>query len=390
MNFDTPIERRNTHSTKWDMMEALYGVPAEDGISMWVADTDFQAPEHVLKRLHELADHGVFGYSNIDGDYRKAIQWWMENRHGWQIDTDMIFTTTGLCNAVALCLDTYTQPGDGVVLFTPVYHAFARVTRTAGREVVECPLVDNDGRYEMDFDAYDAQMTGNAKVVILCSPHNPGGRVWTQEELQGVADFCARHDLLLISDEIHHDLVYPGAKHIAMPLAAPEVLPRLVMLTAPSKTFNVAGLHTGNVIIPDAALRAKFAARMSALALSPNTVGQFVAEACYSPEGAAWVDAQVAYLDENRKLFDEVVNAIPGLKSMTLESTFLAWVDFSGTGMEPSEFTARVEKQAQIAANHGDTFGSGGESFLRFNLGTQRARIQDAAERLREAFSDLQ
>lgn len=390
MNFDTPIERRNTHSTKWDMMEALYGVPAEDGISMWVADTDFQAPEHVLKRLHELTDHGIFAYSTIDSDYRKAIQWWMENRHGWQIDTDMIFTTTGLCNAVALCLDTYTQPGDGVVLFTPVYHAFARVTRTAGREVVECPLVNNDGRYEMDFDAYDAQMTGTEKVVILCSPHNPGGRVWTQAELQGVADFCARHDLLLISDEIHHDLVYPGAKHIAMPLAAPEVLPRLVMLTAPSKTFNVAGLHTGNVIIPDAALRAKFAARMSALALSPNTVGQFVAEACYSPEGAAWVDAQVAYLDENRKLFDEVVNAIPGLKSMTLESTFLAWVDFSGTGMEQSEFTARVEKAAQIAANHGDTFGSGGESFLRFNLGTQRARIQDAADRLREAFSDLQ
>jgi cystathionine beta-lyase len=242
----------------------------------------------------------------------------------------------------------------------------------------------------MDFDAYDAQMTGNEKVVILCSPHNPGGRVWTQEELQGVADFCARHDLLLISDEIHHDLVYPGARHIAMPLAAPEVLPRLVMLTAPSKTFNVAGLHTGNVIIPDATLRAKFAARMSALALSPNTVGQFVAEACYSPEGAAWVDAQVAYLDENRKLFDEVVNAIPGLKSMNLESTFLAWVDFSGTGMEQSEFTARVEKAAQIAANHGDTFGSGGESFLRFNLGTQRARIQEAADRLREAFSDLQ
>ncbi|MBE1285887.1 MAG: putative C-S lyase [Rhodobacteraceae bacterium] len=390
MNFDDLIERRGTYSTKWDMMESLYGVPSDTGLSMWVADTDFQAPPNVMQRLRDVTEHGVFGYTNVDGDYRKAIQWWMANRHGWQIETDMIFTATGLCNGVALCLDTYTQPGDGVVLFTPVYHAFARVTRNAGREVVECPLVNNDGRYEMDFDAYDALMTGSERLVILCSPHNPGGRVWTQEELQGVADFCKRHDLLLISDEIHHDLVFPGHTHIPMANVDPDILPRLLMLTAPSKTFNVAGLHTGNVIIPDPALRAKFAARMTALALSPNSVGQFVAQSCYSPEGAEWVDAQVAYLDENRKLFDAAIADIPGLNSMELESTFLAWVDFDGTGMTPAEFTRRVEQEARIAANHGDTFGTGGETFLRFNLGTQRTRIEKACSRLREAFADLQ
>ncbi|WP_406647948.1 PatB family C-S lyase [Aliisedimentitalea scapharcae] len=390
MNFDTPIERRNTYSTKWDKMESIYGVSADEGVSMWVADTDFQAPPHVLNRLQEIVTHGVFGYASIEEDYRKAIQWWMANRHGWDIDTSMIFTTTGLCNAVALCLDTYTQPGDGVVLFTPVYHAFARVTRAAGRDVVECPLVNNDGRYEMDFDAYDAQMTGSEKMVILCSPHNPGGRVWTRAELQGVADFCKRHDLLLISDEIHHDLVYPGHTHIPMPNVDPDILPRLIMLTAPSKTFNVAGLHTGNVIIPDADLRARFSARMTALALSPNSVGQFVAQACYSPEGADWVDAQVAYLDGNRQLLDAAIAEIPGLKSMHLESTFLSWIDFADTGMEQAEFTARVEKQAKIAVNHGTTFGTGGETFLRFNIGTQRANIETACARLRDAFADLQ
>jgi len=357
---------------------------------MWVADTDFQAPPNVLARLQEITDHGILAYTNNEDEYRAAITWWMATRHDWKIDPSWIFTTTGLVNAVALCLDTYTQPGDDIVLFTPVYHAFARVIRAAGREVLECPLSNVDGRYEMDFAAYDAMMTGKEKMVILCSPHNPGGRVWSRDELQQVADFCKRHDLLLISDEIHHDLVFPGQKHLPMCEVDASIRDRTIMLTAPSKTFNVAGLHTGNVIIPDDSLRARFAARMAALAISPNSVGQFVAQACYSPEGAAWVDEQVAYLDNNRQIFDAAVNAIPGLRSMSLESTFLAWVDFSGTGMTRGEFTARVEKDAKIAVNHGPSFGHGGNSFLRFNLGTPRANIEEACKRLAEAFADLQ
>lgn len=390
MNFDEKIDRHGTYSVKWDKMEAIYGVAPGTGLSMWVADTDFRAPPNVLARLQEITDHGILGYTDNEADYRAAITWWMATRHGWNIDPSWIFTTTGLVNAIGICLDTYTQSGDGVVLFSPVYHAFARVIRAGKREVVECPLVNNQGRYEMDFDAYDAQMTGNERVVILCSPHNPGGQVWRRDELQGLADFCKRHDLLLISDEIHHDLVYPGHKHIAMPLVDPSINDRIIMLTAPSKTFNVAGLHTGNVIIPDDALRAKFADRMAALAVAANSIGQFVAQACYSPEGAKWVDAQIAYLEENRKIFDAAIAEIPGLSSMHLESTFLAWVDFSGTGMTRDEFIARVEKTAKIAVNYGASFGSGGENYLRFNLGTQRARVEDACDRLRDAFSDLQ
>jgi cystathionine beta-lyase len=208
--------------------------------------------------------------------------------------------------------------------------------------------------------------------------------------LQGVAAFCQRHDLLLISDEVHHDLVFPGQRHLPMPVAAPQIIDRLIMMTATTKTFNIAGAHIGNVIIPDAALRQRFANRMMALGISPNSFGMHMATAAYSAEGAAWVDALMLYLDENRRVFDAGVNAIPGLASMPLEATYLAWVDFSGTGMDQAEFTGRVEKAAGIATNHGFTFGAGGETFLRFNIGAPRAQIVEAVRRLQQAFGDLQ
>ena len=389
MNFDEIIERRGTHSAKWDLMEKLYGVPAADGISMWVADMDFRPPAAVQEALEGMCAHGIYGYYGDDASYRAAIRWWMENRHGWQVDADAIFTTHGLVNGTALCVDTWTEPGDSVVLMTPVYHAFARVIRAAGREVAEMKLVNNDGRYEMDFDAWDAAMTGREKMLILCSPHNPGGRVWSRAELEGVAEFCRRHDLILVSDEIHHDLIMPGHQHTPMALID-GIADRLVMMTSATKSFNIAGTHTGNVIIHDEKLRADFAARMAALGIGPNSFGLVMAEAAYSPAGAEWLDALVAYLDGNRQLFDAGINATPGLKSMELESTYLAWVDFSGTGMAPEEFIRRVEQGAHIAANHGATFGAGGENFLRFNLATPRARVEEAVERLQAAFADLQ
>lgn len=390
MNFDDVIDRRGSQSTKWDKMEKLYGVSPDNGLAMWVADMDFRSAECILQAAQDLVDLGNFGYGGDDDAYRAAIVWWMQNRHGWQVDPSWIFTTTGLVNAIGLCLDTFTAPGDGVILFTPVYHSFARVIKAAGRQVVDCPLLNDAGRYCMDFAAYDAQMTGAEKALILCSPHNPGGRVWTREELLQVADFAKRHDLLLISDEIHHDLIYPGHKHIPMPLADPSVADRLIMLTAPSKTFNVAGNHTGNTIIPDPALRERFEARMHALSIANNIFGVRMTTAAYSPEGAEWVDALMTYLDRNRRTFDSGLNAVSGVRSMLLEGAYLAWVDFSGIGMDAAEIQRRVQGDARIAANHGATFGPGGEAFLRFNLGTQHAHIEVAVERLQAAFADLQ
>lgn len=389
MSFDTPIERRGTHCVKWDGMDQIYGVPADTGISMWVADMDFATAPVVNNAVQAMVDHGVYGYFGDESKYRAAIQWWMKERHGWDLDPAHIFTTHGLVNGTAMCVDAFTMPGEGVVLFTPVYHAFAKVINAANRQVVECEMVAENGRYRMDFDAYDAQMTGNEKMIILCSPHNPGGCVWTREELEQVAAFAKRHDLVLVSDEIHHDLVMPGQKHTAMTLID-GIEDRLVMMTATTKTFNIAGSHSGNVIIADPNLRAKFAARMAALGVSPNSFGLFMATAAYSPEGAAWVDELITYLDGNRRLFDDAVNAIPGLQSMPLQATYLAWVDFEGTGMTRKEFTKRVEQGAGIAANHGPTFGTGGDSYLRFNIATPRARVEEACGRLAEAFKDLQ
>ena len=389
MSFDTTPDRRGSHSSKWDSMESIYSVSPDDGIAMWVADMEFQPPQCVQDAVKAMHDHGVYGYYGDEGDYRAAIQWWMSERHGWQIDPLWIFTTHGLVNGTALCIDAYTSTGDGVVLFTPVYHAFARVINAAGRHVVSCELANNAGRYEFDFDAYDAQMTGNERMLILCSPHNPSGRVWTKTELQAVAAFAKRHELILVSDEIHHDLTMPGYTHI--PTAHIDgISDRLVTMTATTKTFNIAGGHAGNVIIKDPDLRARFGGRMAAMGISANSFGLFMATAAYSPDGAAWVDDLRAYLDGNRQVFDAGVNVIPGVKSMALESTYLAWVDFSGTGMSMEEVIERVQKNAKIAASHGPTFGLGGDNFLRFNIGTTRAQIEDAVARLQVAFSDLQ
>ena len=389
MSFDEIIDRHGTHSVKWDAMEAIYGVPASDGISMWVADMDFRPPQCISDAVAKMHEHGVYGYYGDDAPYREAICWWMKSRHGWDVDPAGIFTTHGLVNGTAMCVDAFTNPGEGVVLFTPVYHAFAKVISAAGRTVVECEMNNIDGRYELDFDAYDAQMTGNETMLVFCSPHNPSGRVWSKGELQAVAAFAKRHELILVSDEIHHDLVFEGNTHIPMANIA-GIEDRLVMMTATTKTFNIAGSHSGNVIIADPDLRARFGARMMAMGLSPNSFGLFMAEAAYSPECAAWVDDLVQYLECNRKVFDAGVNAIPGLKSMDMQSTYLAWVDFEDTGMSREEFTARVEQNARIAANHGPTFGKGGDSFLRFNFATPRSRIIEAVERLQTAFGDLQ
>lgn len=388
-NFDEVIDRRGTHSAKWDVMEKVYGVSNEDGLSMWVADMDFRPPQAVNDALQAAVDHGIYGYYAPDTSYRAAVCGWMSRRHGWEVDPSWISTTHGLVAAVALTLQAYTEAGDGIILFTPVYHAFAKMINNNERKIVEAELVLAEGRYEMDLAALEASLDGSEKMVILCSPHNPGGRVWSVEELRALADFCVKHDLILIADEIHHDLVFGPHKHTVMALAAPEISDRLVTLVAASKTFNLAGGMTGTVVISDEALRAKFAKAHQAAGASPNRFGMAMTEAAYN-HGEPWLEALLAYLTENRRIFDEGVNAIPGVLSMNLESTYLAWVDFSGTGMEVSEVISRVQDNAKIAANYGDSFGKGGEQYLRFNLGCTRAMVEDAVGRLQKAFADLQ
>ena len=390
MSFNTPIDRRNSACVKWDLMEKLFQVSPDDGLAMWTADSDYATAPCVLDALQQAVDHGVFGYGFENPAYLDAIAWWMKSRHGWEIETDWILTTQGLGNGIALCLDVWSAPGDAAAIFTPVYHEFALKVQKAGRIVTECPLKREGDTYVLDLEDAQSRLTGKEKLLIWCSPQNPSGRVWTTAELRAVAAFARKNGMLLISDEIHHDLVYNGTPFVPMAVAAPDAMDNTVYLTAASKTFNIAGQRTGNMIIADEKLRADMRARLVALDYKPSALGVAMITAAYSPQGAEWADAQLAHLQTNREIFDAGINAIPGVWSMPLQATYLAWVDFSGTGMSHDEVAIRIRDAAKIAVSPGPTFGTGGESFMRFNLATQTSVIEDAVARMQKAFADLQ
>lgn len=389
MDFDKIINRVNTHSMKWDDMETLFGVSPVDGIPMWVADMDFAPPQAVADSLKTLLANQVYGYYGAGASYKNAIISWMERRHNWRVEPEWIFTTHGIVNAFALCIQAFTQKNEGVIIFTPVYHVFKSVIDDAERRAHTSDLVHVNGRYEMDLEALEASLTGNETMLLFCSPHNPSGRVWSQDELKAVAEFCQKHDLLLVSDEIHHDLVFKGNSHTIMSVAAPAQIDRTIVLTSPSKTFNIAGSHTGNVIIQDEKLRAKYARFAKGNGMSGSAIGMTMLEAAYNG-GEEWLEECIEYLDGNRKVFDEAINQIPGLKSMKLEATYLSWVDFSDTGMTKDEILKRIQKTAKIAPSPGLQFGESGRLFMRFNIACARSVVIDATERLKAAFADLQ
>lgn len=390
MTFDEITDRRGTNSTKWDRMEAYSGVSPEDGIAMWVADMDFRAPDFLQEAVQDLVAKANYGYFASDHEMNEAVAWWMQERHGWAASPDWMSSTAGLGHAIALCLETFTDPGDAVVIFTPVYHEFARKINLAGRVVHESPLRIAEGVYHMDLEALEAGLTGRERAVLISSPHNPAGRIWTTAELQALAELCERHDLLIMADEIHHDLIFPGQSFTPFLNAAPGAAGRTLVLTAASKTFNTAGARLGTVTIPDPAMRQRFRHALLTHQTQPNLLGVELTRAAYSPRGAVWVDALVDYLDGNQRLFRDGVHAIPGLTAMPMQSTYLAWVDFSNTGMGMDEVMHRVHGHARLAPSVGSEFGTGGESFLRFNLGMPRARVEAAVQRLQAAFSDLQ
>ena len=279
-------------------------------------------------------------------------------------------------------------PGEGVIVFSPVYHAFARIIKANDRRMVASSLIIEDNRFQMDLGALEASLSGDERLLFLCSPHNPGGRVWNVDELRAVADLCLRHDIILVSDEVHHDLVMPGHQHHITALAAPQVGDRLITLVATSKTFNIAGIETGSMLISNPALRRRVAKARSAMSISNNRFGMIMAEAAYEG-GDEWLDALMLYLDGNRRLLNESIAAIPGLSVMDLEATYLAWVDFSGTGMDRDDFTRRLT-DAGLAASEGHSFGPEGELCMRINIACRRALLAEAMARLAGAFSDLQ
>jgi cystathionine beta-lyase len=389
-DFDAPIERRGTGCSKWDGMAARTGVAAPDGIAMWVADMDFAAPPPVRARLGALVEHGVFGYPASEPAWREAACGWSAARHGWTVDPDWITPSAGVCAALGIAAQAFAAPGEGVVIFPPVYHMFAHMVRAAGRRPVESPLVLRQGRYEMDLERLEADLPDDARMVFLCSPHNPGGRVWTAEELSALAALCLRRGLILVSDEIWRDLVFDGATFTPTLAAAPEAASVLLTCTAPSKTFNLAGGQLAEVVVPDARLRARYRAAAGAShGMSAGLFGLAAAEAAYR-DGADWLDALLPYLAANRDRFAAgLAEAVPGARAMPLEATYLAWADFAGTGLPHAEVARRLREDARIGTNAGPSFGPGGETRARFNLGCPRATVETALARLADAFADL-
>ena len=388
IDFDEIIDRRNTHSNKWDEMEKNYGVSADTGIPLWVADMDFRAPQAVNDALQDMATHGVHGYYGVDTTFRLALCGWMKRRHGWHVESDWALQTHGLGNAIAVIIQALSAPGEGVIVFSPVYHSFMRIIKANDRRVVASPLTLNDGRFDMDLDGLQDILTGDERIMLFCSPHNPGGRVWSKNEIAEVAAFCERNDIILVSDEVHHDLVMPGRQHHITDMVAPEIRHRLITLAAASKTFNIAGMETGSMLIADPDLRHTVFRQCRAVNISPNRFGMMMAEAAYT-SGDEWLESLIPYLDGNRQLLNRSIEAIPGLTVMDLEATYLAWVDFTSTGMGREEFTKRV-REAGLAPSDGITFGPEGENFMRFNIACRRAVLEDAMNRLAAAFSDLQ
>jgi cystathionine beta-lyase len=285
-------------------------------------------------------------------------------------------------------LQSLSAPGDGVIVFSPVYYQFMELIRKNNRRVVASELVVQDNRYHMDLDALQQQLTGDEKILLLCSPHNPGGRIWTPEELRALADFCVRNDIIICSDEIHHDLIMPGHKHHLIAKVAPDVEDRLITMAATSKTFNIAGIETGSMFISDRKLRERIMPVYNAMSISPNRFGMTMAEAAYRG-GDQWLDDLMVYLDRNRRQLNEAIAAIPGLSVMDLESTYLGWVDFSGTGMPADEVLKRLHEKG-VVPSVGGTFGIGGEDYIRINIACRHAMLDDAMDRVTEAFSDLQ
>lgn len=389
-DFDRVIERRGTHASKWDNMAKLSGVTAPDAIPMWVADMDFAAPPGVTAALTAEVARATHGYYADTGSWAAAITEWMARRHGLRVDAGWVSPTPGIVSGLGLILQAVSEPGDEVVLFPPVYHAFRRIIPANDRRILDCQLVETNGRYAMDLGALAKKLTPRTKVVFLSSPHNPGGTVWSPAELRELALFCAEHDLILVSDEIHCDLVFAGAKHTPTLTAAPEIADRLITCVAATKTFNLAGAHVGACITSNPALKKKLDARIAASGLSSyNGFGMIATEAAWRT-GEAWLDALIPYLTASRDLFDARIEAAaPGARSMRLDATYLAWVDFSGTGLKPSDVAERVAKRARIFASPGAQFGPGGESWLRFNFATPRPVLKEALARLDDAFKDL-
>jgi cystathionine beta-lyase len=381
-DFDRIIERRGTDSNKWHKF-------GPDVLPLWVADMDFASPPAVIDALRARIEHGVFGYLR-EGCPPELVEVVVERcrkRYGWDVPADALILMPGVNPANNVAARTVCTAGDGFVILTPAYPPLLRVPGNVGLDPRLPALVrGSDGRYEIDFDLFERAITPATKAFLLCNPHNPVGRVYTRRELERLAEICMRHDLTILADEIHCDLVFTGHEHVPMASLGPEVAARTVTLMAPSKTFNQAGLKASLTIVTDAKLRERFmAARVDMVQPTANVLGYTAMLAAYR-DGAAWHEALLRYLEANRDfLMDYVSRHFGGVGMSRVEGTYLAWLDCRGTGLS-DPFAFFLEK-AKVALNDGKTFSAAGDGFVRLNFGTPRATLTEGLERMRKALA---
>jgi cystathionine beta-lyase len=384
--FDLVINRKGTDSAKWDYTKKIFGV--EDVLPMWVADMDFPAPDEVIDALHSRVDHGIFGYTMPGTDTEKAIQDWLKNRHDWEIDSTIITYTPGIVTAISMAIQAYTDPQDKIVVQPPVYYPFFEMAKKHEREVLYNKLILNSAnRYEIDFDDLEDKLSDKmTKAFILCNPHNPSGRVWSKEELTTIGELCIKHDVLIISDDIHSDLLLFDNHYTPMASINKNIANQTITCIAPSKTFNLAGLQASAVLISNDSLKRKYNTVQQLHGLTTiNTFGTEAMKAAYK-HGEKWLDELIIYLEENVKMIENYIeNHLPEVKVMRPESTYLAWLDARNLKKTDTELSNLLLKKGKLALHHGSKFGENGAGFLRLNFACPRETLKDGLERLVKA-----
>lgn len=385
-DFDTPIDRKGTNSSKWDFADQKFG--GKDLLPLSIADMDFAVPPAVTERMQERLNYPIFGYERLGDGYYEPFISWMRERHGYTVRKEWIVFTSGVCTILSYAVDALTPEGCEVLVPTPVYHHFFSAIENVGRTVKKVPLMqETSGRYTYDFAALEQAVTEKTAAIMLCSPHNPIGRVWDHDELEKMAEFCLRHDLLIIDDEIHHDIVFQK-KHEVFCGISPEIEQRCVLCTAPSKTFNVAGLKISNAVIPNDTLRDTYKRYMKKHgAADPHALAEAVMKGAYGESGQ-WVDEMKRYVEANIRYFcEEIERRMPKLKAIRPEGTYMLCVDLSAFHMTPEEIRHFLAHDCKLAVNQGEIFGDGGEQMARFNLACPRKTVEEALKRLERGVS---
>lgn len=382
--FNEKIDRFHTSSVKWERTKEVFG--ESDVLPMWVADMDFRPPKAVISALQARTEHGIFGYTFVPHSASAAIQEWLAKQHEWKITAESLLYSRGVVESISAAIRAYSEPGDRILLTSPVYTPFFEMIKLNGREVVNSPLILNEERFELDFENFERELQKGCKLFLLCNPHNPGGRVWSKSELIKIGELCLQYNCLILSDEIHSDIIYKPYKHIPIASLSPELSQQAVTFIAPSKTFNLAGLQASAIIAENSVLRKKLHHAFAQQGIfSLNIFGIIGIEAAYR-EGEEWLEKLINYLEKNKQFaMNFMEQHLPQIKCMEPEATYLLWLDCRKLGLNDKELQNQLIHKGKVALEPGSKYGAGGEGFVRLNFGCPREMLEEGLKRVAAA-----